>query len=254
MIIKYNELSKFIKVQNPDIIIWPETAVPYKKNIEAKKYDTIKYFDEVPLLTGIKLTDHKQSPPVIYSSAVFISGSKELIDYYHKVNLLPFAEKSYLPFLTHNLLGLKQFSKGTGNKLFEYKNIKFINSICYEDIIPSFIRTSLNRLSLFLFLFVYLLQPLHYHSKKPSDGGQLFHVIRYAPMVGELPIFYGENSINSILALQPSIVCMDNFSLFEKDLGITTRALKFNTSGLLRRVYQRQEIGCGNLVQVSGHA
>ncbi|MBN2547089.1 MAG: apolipoprotein N-acyltransferase [Spirochaetes bacterium] len=144
MIKTYNDLSKSILIQNPDLIIWPEGAVPYIINTNVENYNMIKNFKNVPLITGITLSKDENKITKYFNSMVYISGNNKLIDYYNKNKLIPFAENSILPFMNNlNLIGYINYSKGTEPKLFEYGKIKISPNICYEAIFDNFIRKSL---------------------------------------------------------------------------------------------------------------
>jgi|GEM_PF-820515 len=147
IISEYNYMSKSLLKDNPDLIIWPETIIP-EKNINTVKYNDIKTFNDVYLLSGIHLSEinKKNKEYLVYNSAVLISDKGEKINQYSKIKLLPFVER--FPFFLSNKilnsLGFIEFSKGKENKIFEVNDIKIAPNICYEIIIPSFIRKSMN--------------------------------------------------------------------------------------------------------------
>jgi len=144
MIKTYNDLSKSILVQSPDLIVWPEGAVPYIRNVESENYDMIKNFKKVPLIAGITLSKEVNIISKYYNSLVFISGNNKLINYYHKNILIPFIEKPLLPFISKlNFIGYIDYSKGESPGLFEYNKIIIAPNICYEIIYDNFIRKSL---------------------------------------------------------------------------------------------------------------
>lgn len=148
MINKYNEYSNKLLSYNPDLIVWPETAVPSLYEANTEYFDGIKKFSNIPLLTGIHLFDlnNNKEQNKIYNSLVLISGDKKKLDYYNKIKLLPFGERFPIPFLNiiFNFLGYQEFSPGSEQKIMGIKNIRFSPNICYEAIIPDFIRRSLH--------------------------------------------------------------------------------------------------------------
>lgn len=147
MIIKYNSLSEKLLGQNPDLIVWPETAIPLLYEIPINKYEKIKRFDAIPLLTGLHLfdIDGKNGNYHIYNSLVLVSGDKIKEDYYQKIKLLPFVERFPLSFLNVilNFFGYQEFSAGKEYKIMQTRNIKFSPNICYEAILPDLIRKAL---------------------------------------------------------------------------------------------------------------
>ncbi len=146
MIKTYNGLSKMLLDQKPDLIVWPETAMPVTYDINVKNYERIKQFYGPPLLTGIHLAEYKNDIDYnVYNSLVLISSSKKYIDSYSKMKLVPFAER--MPFGLNfllNFLGYKEFSPGKKHKILKVGDLKIAPNICYEDIMPAFIRNSLN--------------------------------------------------------------------------------------------------------------
>jgi len=146
MIEVYNELSGHLVSKNPDLIIWPETAIPTEYKINRTDYSEIKKFSNVPLLTGIHLYETKEKKPFFnfYNSLVLISKDKKLLDFYNKRKLVPFVEKAPIPILNMllSLNGFFPFTSGKENKIMEIGNIKLSPNICYEGIISSFISKS----------------------------------------------------------------------------------------------------------------
>ncbi|MCK4796810.1 MAG: apolipoprotein N-acyltransferase [Spirochaetes bacterium] len=92
------------------------------------------------------LKKHKNKKEYFYNSLVFISKDKLKIDQYHKRKLLPFVERFPLPLfnIILNFIGYQDFSPGKRYKIMECGEIKFAPNICYEAIIPNFIRRSCN--------------------------------------------------------------------------------------------------------------
>lgn len=134
--------------ERPDVIIWPETAVPF-------------FFTERPdALTAIgKLLDEGQmllagavraegaagasGAPRYYNSILAIGPDGEIVDAYDKVHLVPFGE--YLPFESVlERAGLKKivetpvsFSSGVERRLLRLpKGAGALPLICYEIIFP----------------------------------------------------------------------------------------------------------------------
>lgn len=146
MITEYNELSEKLIIQKPDLIIWPETAIPTEYNISETDYSEIKKFGDIPLLTGIHLyKDDKKDLIKLYNSVVLISKDKKRIDYYNKRKLVPFVESAPVSFLNIflKIAGYFSFSPGDENKIMEIGNIKLSPDICYEGINPDYIRKAI---------------------------------------------------------------------------------------------------------------
>ncbi len=155
----YIRYSNDILLFKPDILIWPESAVPqplrgggalsekYRKELGSllKKY-------RVPILLGT--TDFgfgKPGDTSIYNSALYISGNGSIIDKYNKIHIVPWGE--YTPF--ENLFPFNYFypwikmtfgmgrsiTAGTKNTIFDLtKDVRGAVLICYEDVFPEIAR------------------------------------------------------------------------------------------------------------------
>ena len=147
MVRTYNSLSLKLSRQSPDLIVWPESADPHYYDIARKDYSQIKKFPS-PLIFGTHLyegTDENGNIAKAYNSLVLLSKDGSKIDHYHKRKLLPFIEGFPIKRLTFVMhwYGFDNFSAGTGYKILRMNNLNIAPDICYEDIIPSYIRKSI---------------------------------------------------------------------------------------------------------------
>lgn len=132
---------------NPDLVLWPESAVPaylrlsnYRRRPITEKL--AKY--NISLLSGTvdRIID-KYGEKIYYNSTIFIKpdGSTKM---YNKVHLVPFAEyiplSEKFPSLKKLNFGQGNFSHGTEYTIFELDSIKFSNIICYESSMPKTVR------------------------------------------------------------------------------------------------------------------
>ena len=131
-------------IKIPDIIIWPESALPYSSSILEKNPEMINWLlEDQVLIAGITRTKFNQKDLVkIYNSALITDKYFQNPKYYDKVRLVPFGE--YNPF--KQLFKFEKFTDGTldfssGEKTnsFNLENInyKIAVLICYEIILPS---------------------------------------------------------------------------------------------------------------------
>ena len=140
--------SKLIKLsninsENVDILIWPETSVPffleYKKNFQNVIFNTISK----PIILGARRYD--KSSNKLYNSAYYLNANGKVEQIYDKKHLVPFGE--YVPF--NNILnifvetgiennGITGFSVGKKtNEIVIDNSIKISLFICYESIFSS---------------------------------------------------------------------------------------------------------------------
>ena len=140
--------SKLIKLsninsENVDILIWPETSVPffleYKKNFQNIIFNTISK----PIILGARRYD--KSSNKLYNSAYYLNANGKVEQIYDKKHLVPFGE--FVPF--NNILnifvetgiennGITGFSVGKKtNEIVIDNSIKISLFICYESIFSS---------------------------------------------------------------------------------------------------------------------
>jgi len=133
---------------NPDIIVFPETALPSYLTIDYKTRKMLqttvdKY--NIPLLTGtidMKIDDKIKN---YYNSAMLLKPKSDYM-LYSKIHLVPFAEYDLFPKIFHPLTWLNinidrgSFKSGEDYKIFHWKNISFSDIICYESSIPRIVR------------------------------------------------------------------------------------------------------------------
>lgn len=146
----YGKLTAEAGKYNPDLIIWPETATPaYLRTNRDNRFDQVLSFVDsvgIPLLTGTldykyygKDKFHK------YNSCFLLRPGTRNIERYHKMHLVPFAEKvpfeDKLPFLSNFDVGQANFTSGEDYKVFDLDGKKFSVGICFESVFPSSSRT-----------------------------------------------------------------------------------------------------------------
>ena len=147
----YLELTKAGGLENIDIVIWPETAVPF---LLADAPDALSAIGDVlpqgtSLLVGSgRLVEESDAPGEpsadrIYNSLLVIDDQGRVIGSYDKIHLVPFGE--YLPFQSFlESLGIMQltgvrggFAVGNGPRLLAVPGAPPASPlICYEIIFP----------------------------------------------------------------------------------------------------------------------
>jgi apolipoprotein N-acyltransferase len=145
------ELSTAAMAQKPDLMIWPEAAVPGFVRWETNTHDAVTRFvqtNHVWLILGADdarpaagLTDKIN----VYNASFLVSPRGEFVNHYAKQNLVMFGE--YIPFVRwfpflERWTGMGSFTPGTGPALFEIPELGLKTSvvICFEDIFPHVVR------------------------------------------------------------------------------------------------------------------
>ena len=138
---------------NPDLIVFPETALPsylVRDNRTRSVLQRTVNRSSIPLLTGTIHTSFENNKRYYYNSSMFIIPHKKY-ELYSKIHLVPFAEYDLLPSIFHPLTKLNinidrgNFKSGNNYKIFKYENLLFSNLICYESSIPNISRAFVSR-------------------------------------------------------------------------------------------------------------
>jgi apolipoprotein N-acyltransferase len=155
---KYFQLSKEVAGYAPDLIIWPETAIPeymmqragYKKMMRAF-VDSL----DIPVLTGTPYYEVVGPDEYIFfNTAAFLKPKIDDNQVYFKIHLVPVSER--IPFrgkfkiLREIRLGQADWSQGEEMTIFELNGYKFATVICFESVFPGFCREFAQRGAQFL--------------------------------------------------------------------------------------------------------
>ena len=144
----------------PDLIVFPETALPsylVRDNRTRGTLQSTVNSSDIPLLTGTIHTSFENNFRYYYNSSMFIIPQKKY-ELYSKIHLVPFAEYDLIPSIFHPLTKLNinidrgNFKSGNNYKVFKHENLLFSNLICYESSIPKISRTFVSKGAEFLII------------------------------------------------------------------------------------------------------
>ena len=152
----------------PDMILWPETAIPYylltQENAPSLRYlrDRVDSMG-VPILSGLPqavyYNDTTKAPPSAkrlrgsgerydaFNAAAFFQPGVEEVPWYGKMKMVPIAERVpyadafyFFNFLTWNV-GIGGWQIGRDSVIFTEKKTgaRFNTLICYESVYPDFV-------------------------------------------------------------------------------------------------------------------
>jgi len=150
---RYFGVSKEALKDMPDLMVWPEAALPVVLEDEPVYYESVKDFikeSKATLLFGaVTLRDN-----FYYNSALLTSQQGRLLSRYDKLHLVPFGEyiplRKVLSFL-ETVVPIGDFSFGKEYTLFKIPNSKsqipnqFAVLICFEDLFPGLSREFVKR-------------------------------------------------------------------------------------------------------------
>ncbi len=123
-----------------DIILWPETAIPYRlQNATPVLAQISAAAQGVPVVTGI----NRINDGLFHNSLISVGSTGQPTEIYDKVHLVPFGE--YIPFgQLARIIGMRSFaardgygfSAGEGVRAIETPLGRALPLICYEAIFP----------------------------------------------------------------------------------------------------------------------
>lgn len=142
------EMTKELVAKTPDIdlVVWPESA--YNGWVDRKKPNQLASLLKginVPIILGALTYEKKGAQGMAkYNSALLIDKNGRIKNIFDKVVLLAFGET--IPFVEtfpslRKIKGVSVFDRGTNLQHLKVQDgISLLPMICYEDIIPSFVR------------------------------------------------------------------------------------------------------------------
>jgi len=141
----YLELTRRAARDRPQLLVWPETAVPTALRRDAMLQRLLSETVEslrVPILVGS--IDVSEGSPVRYRNSAFLVTERGIAERYDKIQLVPFGE--YVPFsaLLGFVRGWAEFvadlEPGLRPVVFTGPPAPFGVVICYEGIFPELVR------------------------------------------------------------------------------------------------------------------
>lgn len=142
----YKELSRKSLDFKPQIIIWPETAVPFF--FQDRSYLSREVFNTATTTNSKILFGSpayaKDNDTILYYNRAYIVSESRVLDCYDKVHLVPFGEyvplRRYLPFVHRLVAAAGDFSPGKAVRPLNAQGLKVGVLICFEVIFPDISR------------------------------------------------------------------------------------------------------------------
>ncbi|NWF98370.1 MAG: apolipoprotein N-acyltransferase [Nitrospirae bacterium] len=144
----YKEITLAASLKKPDIIIWPETALPFFFGEDISLTRNIIDFQKnisTNLLFGtIMFKDKKKQPFQLSNSAVLLNETGKVIFTYDKIHMVPFGEyvplRNILFFIDKLVTGIGDYTPGKSYIKAKSSSGNFAVLICYEIIFPGLVR------------------------------------------------------------------------------------------------------------------
>ena len=139
-------LSRQAAKRDPELLVWPETALPCdpvrRAGCRGRVQALVEELD-ISLLTG--------APHANYNAAFFVQPRATALPSYAKMHLVPFGERTpyrdTIPLLRDidwsrltGDLGPAEFARGTEHAVFAHPRHPFAVLICFESIFPDLVR------------------------------------------------------------------------------------------------------------------
>ncbi|MDK2848785.1 MAG: apolipoprotein N-acyltransferase [Desulfuromonadales bacterium] len=142
----YKRLSLLKQDQPPDMIVWPESAVPFffqEPGVLSEQVRQIAARQGAWLLFGSPAYEDVNRRRYYLNSAFLLSPQGENLGRSDKIHLVPFGEyvplKKFLPFIDKLVVGIGDFSPGTVSPL-PMNGHRIGVLVCFEGIFPELAR------------------------------------------------------------------------------------------------------------------
>jgi apolipoprotein N-acyltransferase len=155
----YDSLSRQAVKQPVDLLVWPETALPFYLRYEPEYYlRALSLANDLKssILTGVPDFSYEpnRQTQLYYNSAFLIRPIYGLTGSYAKRHMVPFGErfpyKEKIPFIRNINFGEGEWTPGADSIIFDMGGINFSCMICFESIFPEIARQQVGRGARFL--------------------------------------------------------------------------------------------------------
>ncbi len=149
----YADLTLRAANDQPELIIWPETAVPGSISLDPDIHDRLKALvaeTAIPLLVGsarhqkFQEADGKRLRPMNSAFLLLPGNEKPELQQYDKIRLFPFGEylpcKNIIPWQWIRVSSLSEYVAGRRHFVFRLAGHRFAVTICWENIFPDLVR------------------------------------------------------------------------------------------------------------------
>lgn len=142
---RHRRQSLELEAQGAELIIWPESGFYYsivdgQRDVKREVLGSLR----TPLLFGGLRLSHTEGGLHYYNTAFLSDADGHLLGSYDKRFLLMFGEYlplgDWLPFLYSLSPQSGHFARGSSTKPLQLNGIKYGCLICYEDILPAYVR------------------------------------------------------------------------------------------------------------------
>jgi len=143
----YHRLTRSVGTFHPELIVWPETSLPFFFQ-DSSRFSpgiiSLAKESEAILVFGSPAYKRQQATLRYYNRAYMIDPDTRQIKYYDKMHLVPFGEyvplKRYLPFINRLVEAAGDFAPGEKLTCLTTGDLSLGILICFEAIFPELAR------------------------------------------------------------------------------------------------------------------
>jgi len=139
----YARLTRSARGFHPELIVWPETALPFFFQDDPKKASRIFSLaaeSKAALVFGGPAYRRQEGVVCYYNRAYLIGPEARHVSYYDKIHLVPFGEyvplKRYFPFIRRLVEAAGDFAPGEKLRPLKTGDLSLGVLICFEAIFP----------------------------------------------------------------------------------------------------------------------
>jgi apolipoprotein N-acyltransferase len=141
ILLNYRDLTLQARSADPDLIVWPEAAVPYTLPIDIRSFPTLApWLGRADLVTGAPTASGQGTAVTFRNSAFVVAPNGDVRLRYDKQHLVPFGE--YVPlsdllpmhYIVPPVAG--NFTAGRNPPLARVRGVPYGILICYEILFP----------------------------------------------------------------------------------------------------------------------
>mgnify|MGYP002619819798 CR=1 FL=1 len=153
---RQQQMSRELQDQGAELIVWGETSYPNGRVFVRQSVRDLPEGHEwrvrngfsVPVIFGAVTRDHTGVEPYPFNTAILIGEGDRILGMYDKVYRLVFGE--YVPIVDPEwylsmIPSASHLEKGPGPGVIEMNGVRLGPFICYEDILPRFVRETANQ-------------------------------------------------------------------------------------------------------------
>ena len=147
----YERLTRDAAKNGVDLVVWPESAVPFFFQDQPQQADRIKQLArelKTSILIGSPAHELRNGQRVYLNSAFMISPAGEVTGRSDKIHLVPFGEYvplgRFLPFISKLVVGIGDFSPGERAVPLTVGQTQIGTMICAEAVFPEIGRAYVN--------------------------------------------------------------------------------------------------------------